>query len=677
MQFLAPSTIAIAAALSIPPLVALYFLKLKRNVRVVPSTLLWKRSVEDLHVNSPFQRLRSSLLLLLQLLVLVAGAIALGRPMFQTAQAQETTNVILIDNSASMAVVEADGRTRLDEAKEQAKRVVDNMSDEAQAMVIAFCDRATVESSFDSDKAALKRKIDSIEQTQSSSTLSEAISLAEAYAQNQVIGGEDLGSDVAPESAAPDASVFLFTDGRVEDTDEVAVEKFDVGRMRVVNVGKRMDNVAIVSMDARRRYEQPEILEVTALVQNFDAEPRNFDAVLYVDGQTVDVQSVSLASGLPSEGAPDAASGRAPVGSIRTVAFDNIEFGGSGTVEVALRIDDALSTDNRAWTIIPPPRRVSVLLVYDANPFFNPLDATLRVLPIELKTMTPDQYEAADDKVLTDGRRSAFDVVVFDQHSTDRLSQGSYLFFGGTPQIDGVTAEGIVDDEVIFNWDETHPVLRHVAVEAVEVFQWRRLRLPPEAVSIVDGASSPVLAYLARGPSQYLIGAFGLIVKDKDGDFRYNTYWVHNADFIVFTYNAIQFLASNIATSGTMVARPGQPVTVPVPADADTVVIRRPDGSTDKVAAPSRQTLQYARTRHVGVYEVSPAVPGHGVFAVNLFNPTESRIEPVPALTLGAGEVSTLAASIQVNKPAWPYILIALLAVLVLEWVVYNQRVFV
>ena len=81
MDFLSPLVIGIAAGLTIPPLVTLYFLKLKRMVRLVPSTLLWKKSVEDLHVNSPFQRLRGSLLLLLQLLVLVAAAIALGKPM--------------------------------------------------------------------------------------------------------------------------------------------------------------------------------------------------------------------------------------------------------------------------------------------------------------------------------------------------------------------------------------------------------------------------------------------------------------------------------------------------------------------------------------------------------------------------------------------------------------------
>ena len=54
-----------------PAILALYFLKLKRQPLAVPSTYLWSRTIEDLHVNSLWQRLRQSLLLLLQLLLLI------------------------------------------------------------------------------------------------------------------------------------------------------------------------------------------------------------------------------------------------------------------------------------------------------------------------------------------------------------------------------------------------------------------------------------------------------------------------------------------------------------------------------------------------------------------------------------------------------------------------------
>ena len=66
---------------AIPPaIIALYFLKLKRHPVEVPSTYLWTRTIEDLHVNSIWQRLRQSLLLFLQLLVLLLAILACLRP---------------------------------------------------------------------------------------------------------------------------------------------------------------------------------------------------------------------------------------------------------------------------------------------------------------------------------------------------------------------------------------------------------------------------------------------------------------------------------------------------------------------------------------------------------------------------------------------------------------------
>ncbi len=80
MSFLNPLTALIAAGITIPLLVSLYFLKLKRKPMVVPSTLLWKKAIQDLQVNAPFQRIRNNLLLWLQLLLLALLLIAMARP---------------------------------------------------------------------------------------------------------------------------------------------------------------------------------------------------------------------------------------------------------------------------------------------------------------------------------------------------------------------------------------------------------------------------------------------------------------------------------------------------------------------------------------------------------------------------------------------------------------------
>lgn len=677
MNFLSPASIAIAAALTIPPLVAMYFLKLKRQAKPVSSTLLWKKAVEDLRVNAPFQKLRSSLLLLLQLLVLILGAIALGKPMFQTVETHEDSLILLIDQSASMGVWEPGGKTRLEIAKTQAQRAVENMSDRARAMVIAFCDRATVISSFDTNKQALARKIDSIEPTQSTSNLGEALSLAEAYTQNMIIGREN-EPDVEIRSDAAPATVMLFTDGRIQDADKVSLQKLDVSKIKVTVVGTRSDNIGIIAMDARRHYERPQFLEITATVRNFGPNDVTVDAVVYVDERLLDVQTITLAPGLTgnTNDTPDAIAESPPKESTRVVSFDEIEFEGEGIVEVVLRTDDALSADDRAWTIVPSPARTRVLIVADPNPFFNPFVDALGESSVEITQMTPEAYETAPMEDIADGERSRFDVVIFDRHSTKRLPQGNYMFWGCVPKIEGVKTNGTVNDEVIFNWDDTHPILRHVSVEAMFVFEWLRLELPKESETLIDGATSPVMSYLARDASQYLIIAFSLMTEER-GSYALNTYWIANPDFIVFTHNAVQYLAAAIATTGKRSVKPGDPVTLPLPRRVENVTVHRPDGTDDDDLPAANQTLHYGRTRTVGAYRIEPGVAGRDTFAVNLFNSDESLVAPSDTLRLGSNAIASQTGMIEVNEPAWPYFLLAMLALLLIEWIVYNRRVFV
>jgi hypothetical protein len=68
MHFVTPLALALAALAA--PIVALYFLKLRRAEHTVSSTYLWRTLVRDAAANAPWQRPRANLLLALQLLAL-------------------------------------------------------------------------------------------------------------------------------------------------------------------------------------------------------------------------------------------------------------------------------------------------------------------------------------------------------------------------------------------------------------------------------------------------------------------------------------------------------------------------------------------------------------------------------------------------------------------------------
>src|SRR6187551_1537704 len=89
-------------------------LRLRRPERDVSSTFLWQHLVRDVEANAPWQRLRRSLLLLLQLLCALLLVAALVRP---AALAHDL--VLVVDASASMSATDVP-LDRLDAARRAA-----------------------------------------------------------------------------------------------------------------------------------------------------------------------------------------------------------------------------------------------------------------------------------------------------------------------------------------------------------------------------------------------------------------------------------------------------------------------------------------------------------------------------------------------------------------------------
>src|SRR3954469_24758636 len=224
-SFITPLAGAIAAVLSISALLVLYFLKLRRREMPVSSTILWRKAVQDLQVNAPFQKLRRNLLLLLQLLLLIALCLALMRPVANFKKGAGKLTVILIDRTGSMAAKDVDGgkRTRLEEAKRLAHEVVDSMKRDDNACVITFDESAETLCPLTPDTAKLRAAIISVEQTDRKSRLKLAYQLADA--QSAFIP-EQNRANIKPD-------VFLFSDGRALDSDTLTLH----GNLQFPNIG--------------------------------------------------------------------------------------------------------------------------------------------------------------------------------------------------------------------------------------------------------------------------------------------------------------------------------------------------------------------------------------------------------------------------------------------------------
>ncbi len=660
------------AAVVVPALLILYFLKLRRREELVPSTLLWKRAVQDLQVNAPFQRLRKNLLLFLQLLVLAAAILALARPIVRTAVADEERVVLLIDRSASMNTREGE-QTRLDQAKEQAVRLVKTFNQrtsswwsflsmggakaQTRAMVIAFSDRATVVSPFTTNTSDLVDLIQRIEPTDGRTDLREALDLAEAYMAPPTRLSPDM--ELTPMSAETPAKLVLISDGRIANLDQVVLRS---GTMELIRIGQARDNAGITALRTQRNYERPENVNAFLTVRNFGPSPISTDVSIYIDGVMRLVQPVTLAAA-PVTSATQPA--EATEGSARAVPFE-LALDRGALLEARLSRGDALAVDNSAFVVVPPPRRQKVLVVSEGKyPF---LDSVIRGLPLqEHPFVTPAEYEASAAKYATDGQ-SNFDVVIFDKPAPETLPAGNYLFLGALPKVPGIEPGETVEKHPLVWWDEAHPILRYVSLDYVYVAESQAVKLPPEAEVLAEGPKGPVIFRYAAAGRQYLVVTFAIE----------NSTWWSKLSFGVFVYNAIRYLGGGEAEADRGAVRPGEALRVAVAPETKEATLTRPDGSRVTLVPDASGVAYYGGTERVGVYRAEGAVPGRDRFAVNLEDEAESDITPPSEpLTIENRPVAEMAAIKTATPEVWRWFVGAALVLVMVEWWVYNRRVMV
>lgn len=665
-----PLTALIAAAVVIPSLLLLYFLKLRRREVDVASTILWKKSIQDLQVNAPFQKLRRNLLLLLQLLLLGLLLLALSRPVTHYTPGAGKSSVILIDRSASMSATDAgDGRTRLDEAKRQAKALVNTLERNGTAMVIAFDDEARTIQPFTSDRAALNRAIDSITPTHRPTRLKLAYQLAEAQV---AFIPEQNRTNVEP------PQVWVYSDGRVADADQLQIRS----PVKYAMIGtESARNIAVVALSARRNYDRPTEVQVFARLANFGPSPVTAQVQLSVapfsaESALVEDQfAVSRVAEVTLP--PERWSEQQRTDAERNdglVTRDSVEFTVELTSAAVVRVEqmnkegDALSADDVAAVVVPPPKALSVLLVTDGNFYLERAIDSLRLQ--NSQQMTPAEYDA---KAPGD-----FDVVLFDRHAAKKLPPGgNFIYFGAVPSGLRVTVEpgddapARIADMTVLDWRRDHPILKNLNLGKVFAAEALKLNVPPDVTTLVDGVQGPMVVLLREGRGTHLIVGFDVL----------NSNWPLRVSFPVFLHQALQFLAVGADLNVREGFRPGASVTLPRPnlarvpgGEPKSLRLIGPDGARD-VPVPDIGDFALPPIQSVGVYRTEPVVPQFERIAVNLLDPAESNLLPVPSVPGGVGEAVATGGQKSRLELWWWIVAAVALPLLLIEWWVYTRRV--
>ena len=415
------------AALAAVPLgiIALYFLKLRRRPVQVPSTLLWRRSVEDLRVNSLFQRLRRSLLLFLQLLVACLVILALLGPRMKGTITQGGRFVLAIDNSASMSATDVKP-TRLEAAKAEAKKIVAGLKGDDVAMVISFSDRARVVSNYTGNRSILNQRIDGIGPTEATTSLLEALQVAAGLANPQ--------KEVEGVATAPliPPKLKIYTDGGFAD-----VEGFSLGNLEpeVIVIGTAEEvrkpaegetraepssnNIAVMALQTRRNEERPDVYQVFGRVHNYRGEDVDTEAQLLRHDPTNSGAAATLIDAVALK-----------IGGKSDQSF-NFDLPDTGAAELEVRLKDVaddLPLDDRAFTLIGAPRKAQVLAVTPGNRYLvDTLRTQLAQSRADVVVIAPGDLK--DDTIRRDVAAGRYDLVIYDRTRPDQPPEANALYF--------------------------------------------------------------------------------------------------------------------------------------------------------------------------------------------------------------------------------------------------------
>jgi hypothetical protein len=446
MGLLTPLALAFAV-LSIP-IIIFYMLKLQRREVLISSTFLWQQLLRDREANTPWQRLRRNLLLLLQLLMLSLLTLALSRPFVETPTITGGSVVVLLDSSASMQARDV-SPSRFEAARQAAEEVLNSMGAQDSGTIILVDSQPRVLASS-TDESSLRRALSQASATNSIADWETACALATAAA---------LDSD--------ETEIVVISDGAIADSLPPLT-----GEIHFVQVGNRGENLAVTGVATRLG-----IGGIQALVNVANLGPEQVAGVveLYTDGALFDARPVDI-----------------PPGEHVSINLRNLARG--SILEARLAEDDLLSIDNAGWAVISPPREQRVLLITPGNLF---LERGLQTMEwIELTRLGPDQPLPTEP----------YDLIVHDGPITRTLPPGNLWAIG--PYTD--RSERVFTNTRITHTASDDPILRYVDFDQVHILVAWNVERPPGARTLIEASGGPLLFTQERPEGRTAVLTFDL-----------------------------------------------------------------------------------------------------------------------------------------------------------------------
>lgn len=432
------------------PVLALHILRPRRLAKEVSSTFLWAEVSRPVSAARPWQRLRPSAALFLQLLAVVLLALAVAQPARETEVALARHTVFVIDASGSMSASDA-LPSRLDAAKERALAVRDELPPGGVASIVVATDEPTVVLTASPDASAFAGALGPIEPTAGGADFAGAFTLAASL-------------------ETPDAplGVVIVSDGGLTDDQQRVLPT----GARYEQIGDSSTNRAISRLTVEPRGSG---LHARVSVRNTGGPEATQTVRLDVDGLTVATLDVTVASGEQKDLEADLPPG--------------------DRVEAFLEGEDLLRVDDHAYALAARRRDVRVLLAGPADPFLEDLLAVMPGVIVERSEATVPG--------------NGYDLVVYNQIEVPAEPGAPFVAIappGGAP---GVAVAGVADQPALTLVRADDELLEGIDLSAIAIAEAQRVDAPAGEI-LVGAEATPLLVRGQAGRQPFVYLAFAL-----------------------------------------------------------------------------------------------------------------------------------------------------------------------
>ena len=599
------------------PLVVFYFLKLKRPRLEIPSLVLWNQVINDQRVNSPFQKFKRNLLLLLQLLVLACLVLAAMQPFVPSGEDRVKYLPVLIDCSASMAAKDNDeDRSRLQKGKERVSRLIEDLLPDQRMSLIAVSSTARRVTGFTDNKRLLREGLDKIEATDLASQIEEGLRMTQALSRT-----------------VPIETVIMISDGNVPDRID-----FDLPfELQFQRLGEPVANVGITALAAHR--SEFETWHVFVDVMASVASPSAARVQLMHGNEQIADDYIHLEAGQSKR-------------LLFQVATET-----ATQLEVQLQPDgnDALSADNRAYLRLPPGRPLAIYCSQSLAAFRH----ALRALP------GIDLYPGDGEKESS----THFDLAITDRETLDGIESRVRMTVGVIPAAirDLVSVE--TGSANVVDWQRNAVLLQHVQLTDVLIADQTR-----SAEGISDGD------YESLGFSILAHGNTGPLILERRGDNRLAYHLLFHTDrstlgyrvaFPILVANAVRITLREADLSEVRAINTG--VLPPHPLDAETNYSVAGPGLTGRAATGADGVLSGVAAPRAGIYTIRQEGVEVWQTAVSLLSARETSLQAVEELQFRELSVAAAEHEVHNDRPLWHGFALGALCLLLAEWWYFNR----